>query len=29
MEELQGPLDLARHVELEDHSILLNAWNLQ
>ena len=29
MEELQGPLDLARHVELEDHSISLDAWNLQ
>ena len=29
MGELQGPLDLARYVELEDHSISFKAWNLQ
>ena len=29
IQELQGPLDLARYVELEDHSISLKAWNLQ
>ena len=29
IQELQGPLDVARYVELENHSISLKAWKLQ